>query len=53
MTEKKRIKLIEQARKIYASDEIEIDDNAKAHQTGDETGHWVAAWVYVRTPEKK
>jgi len=43
--------LIEAARSTYASDDIEIDENAQVNQTGDGTGHWVQAWVYVRTGE--
>jgi hypothetical protein len=41
-------KLIERARSIWAGDELEIDDGATVSKTGDETGHWVQAWVYVR-----
>jgi len=43
-----RIDLINQARATFANDELEIDDNAQVTDTGDGTGHWVAAWVYVR-----
>lgn len=34
------------ARRIYGSDEIEIDDNAKTSR-GCDPGTWVAAWVWV------
>ena len=38
---------IEQARKLYWTDEVEIDDNAKLSKGDD--GTWVAAWVWVST----
>ena len=44
--------LIDKARDIFACDDIEIDDNAQVNPTGDGTGHWVQAWVYVRTDEE-
>lgn len=38
--------LIEAARERYETDDIEIDDNAKAAR-GDDPGTWVQAWVWV------
>lgn len=46
-----REELIEQARAQYASDDLEIDDDAKVSPTGDGTGHWVQAWVYINVEE--
>lgn len=46
-----REQLIEQARAQYASDDLEIDDNAQVNPTADGTGHWVQAWVYVELVE--
>lgn len=34
------------AREIWASDDLEIDEDAEVHEAGD-SGRWVAAWVYV------
>lgn len=36
---------IERARDIYGSDDVEIDENAKASRT--DVGTWVAAWVWL------
>jgi hypothetical protein len=41
-----RLDLIQRARDEYASDDLEIDDNAVV-STG-EDGSWVQAWVWVR-----
>lgn len=41
--------LIAEAKRLYAYDELEVDDNAQVTPTGDGTGHWVQAWVYVPT----
>lgn len=44
------------ARTMYAApsnDSIEVDADAEVHLSGDEQGHWVAAWVYVRHEEVK
>ncbi len=49
MTNEEKEVLRAQARNEYGSDEIEIDDEAEVSETGDGTGVWVAAWVYVRT----
>lgn len=38
--------LVEKARNIYGSDDIEIDDNALTSR-GDDPGTWVQAWVWV------
>jgi hypothetical protein len=46
-----RDQLIEQARAQYASDDLEIDDNAQVNPTADGTGHWVQAWVYIEKVE--
>lgn len=43
-------KQIKQARNEYASDDIEIDDNAKTSETDE--GVWVAAWVWLRHEEQ-
>ena len=43
--------LIDEARNIYACDDIEIDDNAQVNPTGDGTGHWVQARVYVQNDD--
>jgi len=51
MTEQQRQKLIEQAREQWASDEIEIDNNAQATQSGNDNAYWVQAWVYITTEE--
>ena len=52
MTDTKTIEqLIDEARDIYACDDIEIDDNAQVNPTGDGTGHWVQAWVYVQNDD--
>jgi hypothetical protein len=42
---------IKEARELYQTDDIEIDDGAKASRTEGE-GLWVAAWVWLerRTP---
>ena len=42
---------IEAARQTWQTDEIEIDDNAKAAPAGD-GGTWVQAWVYISTEEQ-
>lgn len=39
---------IEAARDEYASDEIEIDDDALASRPDEEEGLWVQAWLWVR-----
>ena len=36
---------IERARRKYGSDDVGIDDNAKASRTDD--GTWVQAWVWL------
>lgn len=41
----KRAHLIERARELYGTDDIEIDEGAALSPTDD--GCWVAAWVYV------
>ena len=46
-----REEMIEQAREQWASDDLEIDDNAQTTPSGD-TGHWVQAWVYIRVGEE-
>jgi hypothetical protein len=38
-------KIIEIAKEQYASDEIEIDDNAETSRA--KNGVWVQAWVWV------
>ncbi len=43
-----REELIEKAREQWATDDIEIDDNAQVIPTADGTGHWVQAWVYIQ-----
>lgn len=40
--------LREEARAIYGSDDIEIDDNASVSRCDGEPAAWVQAWVYVR-----
>jgi len=40
---------IKQARKDYANDDVEIDDNAKTSETDD--GVWVSAWVWLKNKE--
>lgn len=35
----------ETARELYGSDDVEIDDNAKASRADE--GVWVGAWVWV------
>lgn len=45
--------LIQMAQDEYASNEIEIDDDAKTSRGEDQTGEigaWVAAWVWVEYP---
>jgi hypothetical protein len=44
-------KLIEKARSMYAHDDLEVDDDAKTIRTGDQTGYWVQAWVFVPAEE--
>jgi hypothetical protein len=39
--------VVEEARKVWGSDDLEIDDDAKVSRTGDQQGYWVQAWVYV------
>jgi hypothetical protein len=39
--------VVEKAQSIWASDDLEIDDNAQVSQTGDKQGYWVQAWVFV------
>ena len=41
--------LIAQARAMYASDDVEIDDDAKV--SGSDLGAYVQAWVWVPYPE--
>jgi len=51
--EQARDRARERAREEYAegsSDNIEIDEDAKVNEAGDD-GFWVAAWVYVRGEE--
>lgn len=38
---------IEAARDIYASDDIEIDDDALLSNGPEDSGYWVQAWVWV------
>ena len=47
-----REELIEQAREQYASDDLEIDDNAQITPAADGTGHWVQAWVYIEKDDQ-
>lgn len=42
---------IRQAREFYASDEIEIDDNAQASRSDE--GVWVAAWVWLSADDRE
>ena len=44
----KREDYIAAARKRYANDEVEVDDNAKIIR-GADAGTWVAAWLWVPT----
>lgn len=39
------------ARKKYASDNLQIDDGAKASRC--DSGLWIAAWVWLDYPERK
>lgn len=42
---------IKRARDQWASDELEIDDGARASRdTESNTGYWVAAWVWIDNP---
>lgn len=47
-----REELIEKAREQWATDDIEIDDNAQTVPSGNRSGHWVQAWVYVEIDEE-
>ena len=39
---------VELAKKMYQSDDLEIDDQAfVSRDTEENTGYWVAAWVWV------
>ena len=39
---------ITKARQIYGSDDVEIDDNARASRDDEEgTGTWVQGWLWV------
>lgn len=42
---------IRQARELYGSDEIEIDDNAAASRADE--GIWVAAWVWLSAEDRE
>lgn len=42
---------IQLARNEYQTDECEIDDNAHVSRADDESGRWVAAWVWVSSEE--
>ena len=42
-------RLIDRARELYGSNELEIDDDA-ALSDGDDDGTWVAAWVWLADP---
>ena len=45
--------IIAQARAQWAGDDLEIDDRAPVSETGDKTGHWVQAWVFVPNPSPR
>lgn len=50
MKKETRKQAIKAARENFAdpsNNQIEIDDNAKVNPTGDNTGFWVSAFVYV------
>jgi hypothetical protein len=36
---------IERARELYGSDDVEIDENAKASRA--DSGTWIEAWVWL------
>ncbi len=38
---------IREARRLYQSADVEIDDDAEVSVAGDNCGVWVAAWVWV------
>jgi hypothetical protein len=44
---------IEAARAQYTDDDIEIDDDPEVSRALDESGAWVAAWVWVYNEEAK
>lgn len=52
-----RARVLERARRLYGSDECEIDDDAivsPAGPRGDElSGNWVQAWVWVCNQQVK
>ncbi|MFA5508681.1 MAG: hypothetical protein WC423_24870 [Vulcanimicrobiota bacterium] len=35
------------ARKLYQTDDVEIDEDARVSEDIDGTGYWVSAWVWI------
>jgi predicted RNA-binding Zn-ribbon protein involved in translation (DUF1610 family) len=44
-------RIVTAARREYATDELEIDDNPMLSRAPDDGGVWVAAWVWVSTAD--
>lgn len=51
--EKAGLHMISAARRMYQTEEIEIDDNADLSAAENEEGAWVSAWVWVPYDEVK
>lgn len=45
-------RLIETARRIYSSDEVNVDDDAVISEASGENGAWVQAWLWVERPDQ-
>jgi len=56
MTKKEKERIIDLARSIYGSDDVEVDDNAKiivANPNYGSNDYWVQAWVWVQDRQEE